>query len=147
MNGWLLDTNVISEWRKPRPDPGVTEFVAGLPRPRAFTSIVCFAELRRGAQLSKQPELRQLLDTWIEETLRPYFKGQILELTEDIVILALGLMDRGGKSRNGMSQVDAWIAATALHHNLTVMTRNARDIVPTGAPVLDPWTGERCNGA
>ncbi|MGQ0484443.1 MAG: type II toxin-antitoxin system VapC family toxin [Hyphomicrobiales bacterium] len=147
MTGWLLDTNVISEWRRPSPKRQVVAFVESLPREQIFTSSVCFAELRRGAQLTKHAESRRILNAWIDGVLRPYFGNQVLELTEDIILVALDLLDRAGRSRSGLSQVDAWIAATALHHGVVVVTRNVKDMVGTGARILNPWTGERCNGA
>ncbi len=147
MKGWLLDTNVISEWRKPKPSPKVIAFLEAQPRSKLFTSTVCFAELRRGAGMSKDHGSRLKLESWIEVELRNYFQGKTLDMSEDTLILALDIVDKANAARKPVSQVDAWIAATALYHNLCVVTRDVKDLINSGVPVLNPWTSERFNGA
>jgi toxin FitB len=147
MMGWLLDTNVISEWRKPKPDRHVVDFLAQQPRSKLFTSTVCFAEIRKGIEMAVNSEIRQSLTGWLEKTLRPYFGEKILDLSEDVVLTAITLVDEIDARRKNASLVDVWIAATAKHHGLTVVTRNAKDLIKTGVPIFNPWTGERFNGA
>ena len=147
MTGWLLDTNVISEWRKPKPDRNVVDFLAQQPRSKLFTSAVCFAEIRKGIEMAKDLKAKKLLTVWLEETLRSYFGEKILALSEDVVLAAITLVDEIGLRRKDASLVDVWIAATATHHDLTVVTRNTKDLVKTGVSVFNPWTGERHNGA
>jgi toxin FitB len=147
MTGWLLDTNVISEWRKPKPDRHVVDFLAQQPRSKLFTSSVCFAEIRKGIEMAKDTKAKKLLAVWLEKTPRPYFGEKILALSEDVVLAAITLVDEIGLKRQNASLVDVWIAATAKHHDLTVVTRNTKDLVKTGVPVLNPWTGERFNSA
>lgn len=147
MTGWLLDTNVISEWRKPKPDRNVVDFLAQQPRSKLFTSTVCFAEIRKGIEMAKDAKAKKFLAVWLEETLRPYFGEKILALSEDVVLAAITIVDEIGLRRKNASLVDVWIAATATHHDLTVVTRNTKDLVKTGVSVFNPWTGERHNGA
>jgi toxin FitB len=147
MMGWLLDTHVISEWRKPKPDRHVVGFLAQQPRSKLFTSTVCFAEIRKGIEMAIDSEIRQSLKGWLEKTLRPYFGEKILDLSEDVVLTAITLVDEIDARRKNASLVDVWIAATAKHHGLTIVTRDTKDLVKTGVPILNPWTGERFNGA
>ncbi len=147
MTGWLLDTNVISEWRKPKPDRHVVDFLTQQPRSKLFTSTVCFAEIRKGIEMAINSEVRQSLMDWLERTLRPYFGEKILDLSEDIILTAITLVDEIDAKRKNVSLVDVWIAATAKYHGLTVVTRNTKDLVKTGVPIFNPWTGERFNGA
>lgn len=145
MKGWLLDTNVISEWRKPRPDRRVVEFLSGELRSSLYTSIVCLAEIRKGIEDAPQASTRKALVSWLEQALRPYFGRNALDVTEDIVLTAMRMIDQLQKKRRAVSLVDIWIAATARHRQLCVVTRNTTDLVATGVPVLNPWTGERFN--
>jgi toxin FitB len=147
MTGWLLDTNVISEWRKPKPDRHVVDFLAQHPRAKLFTSTVCFAEIRKGIEMAINSEVRKSLTVWLEKTLRPYFGEKILDLSEDVVLMAITVVDEIDARRKNASLVDVWIAATAKHHGLTIVTRDTKDLVKTGVPILNPWTGERFNGA
>lgn len=147
MNGFLLDTNVISEWRKPKPSRRVAAFIEQQSRAQLFTSAVCFAELRRGARMIGDSKHREVLEFWIENVLRGYFGRNAMALAEDVIIVSLDIIERGEKLRSPVSQVHALIAATARFHNLSVVTRDTKDMVKMGVPVLNPWTGERFNGA
>jgi predicted nucleic acid-binding protein len=147
MTGWLLDTNVISEWRKPKPERRVVDFLIQQPRASIFTSVVCFAEIRKGIELAGETALRHKLVDWLDGSLRPYFGEKTLDVTEDVVLSAIKLVDEIAKKRKSLSLVDVWIAATARVHHLTIVTRNTNDLIKTGIPVFNPWTIERFNGA
>src|SRR6185312_14669417 len=99
MTGWLLDTNVLSELRRPKPEARVVAFVSAQPLDLLYVSAVTFAEIRFG----------------------------------------IGLVEDGRKVRHTYSQPDLIIAATALHHGLTVVTRDTRDYERARVAVHNPW--------
>lgn len=147
MKGWLLDTNVISEWRKPRPDRRVIQFLEGQRRLLLFTSVVCIAEIRIGIANVTNRGTAEDLRTWLDQALLPYFNDRVLQLQEAIVFEALCMANRLEKVRTSIPLADLLIAATATCHSLQVVTRNTRDFARTGIRVFNPWTGERFNGA
>lgn len=147
MTGFLLDTNVISEWQKPKPAAAVVAFLSGLEKAAIHTSIVCMLELRCGAMADPVAERRDRLLAWIEGDLRSYFAGRLLEISENVVGICFELVDLARKKRFTPVFFDMIVAATAATEGLTVATRNSKDFVPLGVPVLNPWTGERFNGA
>lgn len=146
MTGWLLDTNVISEWRKPRPEPRVIDFLSQQDRTALLTSVICIAEIRKGLEDASDRIVAHSILRWLDEILRPFFGDRLLQLSEDLTLEALRFADDCERRRQRISVADVWIAATACVHGLTVVTRNTKDLVRTGVPVLNPWTGERFNG-
>ncbi|HEY4049230.1 MAG TPA: PIN domain-containing protein [Acidobacteriaceae bacterium] len=84
--GWLLDTNILSEGRKRRPEPGVTAFYNKQPLNALYISVVNIAEIRFGIELQEDPARRVELNDWLTQTLRPAFAGRILPVTEDILL-------------------------------------------------------------
>jgi predicted nucleic acid-binding protein len=138
---YLIDTNVVSEARKrERADPGVLRFFArveaeGTP---VYLSVVTIGELRRGVELIRHrgdaSQARQL-EAWLQTVLTEYADG-ILPLDEDIAQLWGRL-----RAPHPEHALDKQIAATALIHDLTVVTRNQRDFAATGVRVLNPFEG------
>ena len=140
MSGWLLDTNVLSELRRPRPDPKVTAFVAGQPIELLFVSSVTFAEIRFGVELVADVGRRAEINDWLTHKLRPTFEQRVLPVSEDIIFKWRLLVEAGRKVGHTFSQPDLFIAATALHHGLTVVTRDTGDYAKARVPVFNPWT-------
>ena len=140
MSGWLLDTNVISELRRPRPQARVLRFVAALPLEQLFVSEVTFAEIRFGIELINQPARRSELSDWLTHKVRPMFVQRALPVTEEIMFKWRLLVETGRKRGHTFSQPDLIIAATALCHGLTVVTRDRAEFELAGVPVLNPWT-------
>ena len=140
MTGWLLDTNVVSELRRPRPDIRVVRFVSSQPLHLLYVSVVTLAEIRFGIELVKDVSRRLELAEWLANKLRPMFDDRILEITEDIMLKWRLLVEEGRKSGHTYPQPDVIIAATALHHGLTLVSRNTSDHERTGVPLLNPWT-------
>ena len=137
---WLLDTNVLSEIRRLKPEPKVLSFISGSPLDELYVSAVTLAELRFGIELlSKGSARRDELDNWLTGTMRPMFEQRVLPITEDIMFRWRVLLEEGRKTGHTFSQPDLIIAATALHHGLTVVTRDRRDFDKAKAPVLNPW--------
>jgi hypothetical protein len=136
---WLLDTNVLSELRRPRPESRVVAFVADRPLEQLFFSSVTLAEIRFGIELLAEPNRRAELNEWLTHKVRPMFEHRVVQLTEDVMLKWRLLVEVGRKTGHVFSQPDLLIAATAIQHNLTVVTRDRSDFDKAGAPVLNPW--------
>ncbi len=139
MSGWLLDTNVISELRRPRPSVRVRNFVAGQALEQLFVSTVTFAEIRYGIETVGDPIRRSELNDWLLHKVRPMFDQRVLEVSEDVMFKWRLLVEDGRKAGHTFSQPDLIIAATALHHGLTVVTRDTGDFKLARVPLLNPW--------
>ncbi len=139
MTGWLLDTNILSELRRLKPERNVVAFVAAQPLDLLYVSSVTFAEIRFGIELVPDPIRRASLNDWLVHKVRPMFEQRVLAVSEDIMFKWRLLVEDGRKARHTFSQPDLIIAATALHHGLVVVTRDVSDYQRTNVPVLNPW--------
>ena len=136
---WLLDTNILSELRRLKPEPKVLTFVAGHPLEDLFISTVTLAELRFGIELLSDGSRRGELNHWLTYKIRPMFDQRVLPITEDIMLRWRLEVKEGRKAGHTFSQPDLIIAATALHHGLTMVTRDRSDFDKAGVPVINPW--------
>jgi predicted nucleic acid-binding protein len=139
MTGWLLDTNVLSELRRPRPNRKVTAFIAGQPLESLFVSTVVLAELRFGIELVHDIHKRADLTDWLGLVLRPMFEGRVLPVSEDIMFKWRLLVEEGRKVGHTFSQPDLIIAATAMQHGMTIVSRGLAGYAKSGVALLDPW--------
>ncbi|KPF95278.1 twitching motility protein PilT [Rhodopseudomonas sp. AAP120] len=139
MAGWLLDTNVLSELRRPKPERKVVAFVSAQPLDLLYVSVVTLAELRFGIEQIGDASRRADLNNWLTHRVRPMFDQRVLEVSEDVMLKWRLLAEQGRKARHTFSQPDLLIAATALHHGLTVVTRDTSEFKRAGAAVIDPW--------
>jgi predicted nucleic acid-binding protein len=137
---WLLDTNILSELRRPKPEPRVVDFVNECPLDQLYVSAVTLAEIRFGIELLDEPTRRAELNEWLAHKVRPMFDRRVLEVTEDIMLKWRLLVEEGRKAGHTFSQPDLIIAATAIHHGLTVVTRDRSDYDKARVAVCDPWT-------
>ena len=142
MTGWLLDTNVLSELRRPRPDARVRRFIAGQRLEDLFVSTVTFAEIRFGIEIVSDPIHRAELTEWLTHRVRPLFDQRVLEVSEDVMFKWRLLVEEGRKAGHTFSQPDLIIAATALQHGLTVVTRDTADYARSRVPLFNPWLAE-----
>jgi predicted nucleic acid-binding protein len=140
VTGWLLDTNILSELRRPRPEAKVVAFVSVQPLDLLHVSTVTFAEIRFGIELLTDAKRRAELDDWLTHRVRPMFDGRVLPVTEDILLKWRLLVEGGRKVGYTFSQPDLFIAATALEHGLTIVSRDTDGYERAGAPVFNPWT-------
>ena len=139
MTGWLLDTNVISELRRPRPSARVQSFIASRALEELFVSTVTFAEIRYGIEAVGDPIRRAELHDWLMHKVRPMFDQRVLGVSEDVMFKWRLLVEDGRKVGHTFSQPDLIIAATALHHGLSVVTRDTGDYKLARVPLLNPW--------
>ncbi len=140
--GWLLDTNVISEGRKGRRgDPAVIGWLASVSPEACFLSAVSLAELRLGAERVTDAVFRSELERWVNQEVRAWFGARILPVDDAVLLTWRRVVVAGQKARYTCSPPDALIAATALVHGLTVVTRNTVDFRRTGVSLFDPWSG------
>jgi hypothetical protein len=139
VTGWLLHTNVLSELRRPRPEQRVVDFVRGQPLDLLFVSSVTFAEIRFGIECAPDPMRRTELNEWLTHKIRPMFVGRILPISEDVMLQWRLLVEEGRKAGHTFTQPDLIIAATGLHHGLTIVTRDTGDYSLMRAAVFNPW--------
>ena len=139
MTGYLIDTNVLSELRRPRPAPAVKSFIERQPLTQLHVSTVTLAEFRFGIESQADVARRAVLSDWLDNTVRPMFSDRVLAISEDIMLRWRILVEEGRKRRHTYPQPDLIIAATALEHGLTLVTRDTADFAATCVPLLDPW--------
>jgi toxin FitB len=139
VTGWLLDTNILSELRRPKPERKVLAFIAAQPLEHLYVSAVTFAEIRFGIEVVPDASRRAELNDWLAHKVRPMFEQRVLAITEDIMFKWRLLVEDGRRARHTFSQPDLIIAATALDHGLTVVSRDVSDYRKARAPVLNPW--------
>ena len=140
MSAWLLDTNILSELRRTKPEASVVEFVAALPLEHLFISVVTLAEIRFGIELIGDAHRRADLNDWLTHKIRPMFEQRVLPISEDVMLKWRLLVEEGRKSGHTFSQPDLIIAATALCHDLTVVTRNTADYEKASVRLFNPWS-------
>lgn len=143
MTRWLLDTNVLSELRRPKPDRNVHAFIASQPLEHLYVSSVTFAEIRFGIELVTDAKRRSDLNDWLVQRVRPMFAQRVLEVSEDVMLKWRLLVEVGRKAKHTFSQPDLLIAATALQHGLTIVSRDLKEYKKAGAPTFNPWLEKR----
>jgi hypothetical protein len=120
-DGYLIDTNVISELRRRQPEPRVVAWFERRPAGQLYLSVLSLGEIRRGVEKLAAGERKQALRIWLEQDLPAFFAGRVLP-------------------------IDSLLAATALEHNLVLITRNRNDVLDLPVAVANPWdpqAGER----
>jgi toxin FitB len=140
MSGFLLDTNVLSEFnRRGEPDPLVKQWLEAADTDSLYASVLTFGEIRLGVELLAPGKRRTQLEQWLDRDLPEWFEGRILPVDQAIA-------DRWGLVRaqaqlkgRPVSVVDALLAATALQYDLTIVSRNVSDFSVVGLAVLNPW--------
>jgi predicted nucleic acid-binding protein len=139
VRGWLLDTNVVSELRNPRPNSKVINFIAAQPGETLFVTDVTLAEIIYGIEQLGDAVRRTDLRRWLERNLRPLFAGRILPITEDVIVRWKTMAVEGRKRGHTFGQPDLFIAAIAALQDLVVVCRDVREFVEAGVPAFDPW--------
>jgi toxin FitB len=139
VNGFLVDTNVISEFVKPQPNPRVIRWLEVADPELLFASVVTLGEIRLGVEDLPLGKRRTALEEWLEQGLPEWFESHLLPVTKTIADRWGRLTIEAKKKGISVTTVDGLIAATALEHNLAVVTRNVKDFAETGATIVNPW--------
>jgi predicted nucleic acid-binding protein len=139
MSGFLLDTNVISELAIAKPHPRVARWIEDTEETLLYLSVLTIGEIRKGVTSLPQSARRIRLEAWLDHDLMLRFSHRILPIDTMVA-------DRWGRvagsiaaRKSPLPVIDGLLAATALHHNLILVTRNTRDITATGAATFNPW--------
>jgi predicted nucleic acid-binding protein len=136
---FLLDTNVLSEVRRPEPNRRVLEWLDRLDEDHSFISVISLAEIQRGIGLMDRGRKRDALAGWLAYDLPQRFEGRVLAIDGPIAIAWGDLMASAKRRGIGLASMDGLLAATAEVHRLTLVTRNSRDFRDFGLALLDPW--------
>lgn len=140
MSGFLLDTNVPSELLRSRPDFHVTAWIKAQAKETLFASVITLGELRRGvALLGERSSRRQELERVIYKKVPVWFADRILPVTREIAERWGELDAAQQRSGQPLNIADGLLAATALQHDLTIVTRNVKDFAALGIRILNPW--------
>jgi predicted nucleic acid-binding protein len=139
MRGFLLDTNIPSEMTRPSPQESVAKWLDDADDNLLYFSVISLGEIFKGIATLPESKRRSQLQHWLTETLRPWFQDRILPVNE-LIAERWGLMAGQSKLKGRPLKVeDGLIAATALEHDLTVVTRNIKDFEDLGVAVIAPW--------
>jgi len=136
---FLLDTNAVSEWTKPRPNPGLIGWMESTDEDRVFISVITLAELRYGVERLAAGARRRRLEAWLSHEVPLRFEGRILPVDAHIAEAWGKTVSRSDAAGRPIGAMDAFLAATAEFHHLTLVTRDVSDFQLLKA-VLNPWT-------
>lgn len=137
--GYLLDTNIISEASKPRPAPAVVVFLQAQPLGSLYISAISVGELEFGIENVADAGKRAVLRHWLSHDLLRDYAGRVLPISEGVMVSWARMVLASGKKPGQLPCMDALLAATALHHNLTLVTRNTADFAAFSLSLLNPW--------
>ena len=138
---YLLDTNVISEWVKPRPDAGVVAWLHTSDEDRHHLSVITLGEIRAGVDRLSAGARHKHLDRWLTHDLADRFAGRILAVDHTVADIWGKLVAAATRRGRGLTTADGLIAATAIAHGLVLVTRNTRDFAGIVDAVENPWSG------
>ena len=133
---YLLDTNVVSETIRPRPDKRVLAWFEKTPDEALFISVLTLGEIRKGIEKMPEIERRERLRIWLEHELPEWFEDRILPVDAHVAERWGILLGRLGRTAPA---IDSLLAASALHHGLRFVTRNIQDFSFSGLEIINPW--------
>lgn len=136
---FLLDTNVVSEWMKPRPNLGVMEWLETADEDRLFLSVATLGELRYGIERLAKGQRRAQLEEWLETELVDRFEGRVLIINDTVAATWGKVLAKADATGKPMGTMDGFIAATALMHGMSIVTRNEIDFAEAGVATFNPW--------
>lgn len=136
---YLLDTNVVSEWVRQRPDSGVAGWLAEADEDRVFISVVTLAELRHGIERLPAGVRRDRLDAWLSGDLLTRFEARVLPVDAGTADIWGRVMARGQAAGRPVGTMDAFIAATAEQYDLTLVSCNVSDFEALNVRLINPW--------
>ena len=136
---YLLDTCVISELVARRPNPKIVEWVDSIEEERLYLSVIAIGEIRKGIEKLPDSRRKAVLEDWLNDHLLVRFGERILPIDTDVMLTwgqLAGALELAGKA---MPAIDSLLAATALHGNFHLVTRNEADFKDAGVPIVNPW--------
>jgi predicted nucleic acid-binding protein len=139
VSGFLLDTNIVSELVKPHPEPRVISWVSATAEHLLYLSVLTLGEIRKGISFLPSTTRRAALEAWLDSDLVLRFEGRILSIDRATADRWGRIAGSAAARQHPIAVIDGLLAATALHHNLTLVTRNTADLAASGVPLLDPW--------
>jgi predicted nucleic acid-binding protein len=139
VNGFLLDTNVPSEMTRARPHASVSKWLDDADDNDLYFSVVSLGEILKGVTILPEGKRRSDLQNWLDDVLRPWFQGRILPVREPIAERWGVLAGQCRLKGRPIKVADGFIAATALEHDLTLVTRNVKDFADLGVTIFNPW--------
>jgi predicted nucleic acid-binding protein len=137
---YLLDTNIISEFRKPRPHLNVITWLNQVNADAVYLSVITIGELQKGITRLADLDRRQSLQAWLEEDLLVRFATRVVPLDLEVLLVWGNLAAHLEQTGKTMPAIDSLIAATALHGRFILVTRNEQDFAAVDIPIVNPWT-------
>lgn len=139
MSGYLLDTNVLSETVKPQPSLKVLAWLEASDEQLFHVSVLTLGEIRSGVDSAPLSARRTALESWLSRDLMIRFAGRILRVNQEIADRWGRISAKASIVGRPIPTIDALLAATAFHYNLTLVTRNTKHAAPAGVPFFNPW--------
>jgi predicted nucleic acid-binding protein len=139
VSGFLLDTNVVSELVKFKPEPKVAAWMEATEESLLRLSVLTLGEIRKGIDSLSDRSRRTALESWLNHDLLIRFANRILDVDQAVADRWGRLFAKAMAAKQLLPVVDGLLAATAIHHNLTLVTRNTKDVSLTGVPIINPW--------
>jgi toxin FitB len=139
VSGFLLDTNVISELVKPKPEPKVIRWIDRTDESLLCLSVLSLGEIRKGIASLPNASRRVSLEAWLDYDLVLRFTGRILDIDQAVADRWGRMAAKALAAKSPLPVIDGLLAATAVQHNLTLVTRNTKDVAVTGVAVFNPW--------
>lgn len=134
---YLVDTNILSELRRKAPNAGVVAWFSKRPASSLYLSVLTLGELRKGVEGVADTERRMALLDWLEADLPNFFMGRILTVDAHVADRWGRMVAQAGRP---LPAIDSLLAATAAHHDLSLVTRNVKDFTNLGVEVINPWS-------
>lgn len=139
---YLLDTCVISELVKPRPNPRVVSWIKEQEEQSLFLSVITIGEIQKGISKLYPSKRRSNLAAWLQQELPARFAGRVIPINDEVALVWGQMLGDAESKGRRIPVIDAFLAATALVYGFTLVTRNTPDIVDTGASLLNLWEAE-----
>jgi hypothetical protein len=134
---YLIDTNILSELRRKTPNAGVVAWFSKRPASSLYLSVLTLGELRKGVEGIADMERRMALLDWLEADLPNFFMGRVLTVDAHVADRWGRMVAQAGRP---LPAIDSLLAATAAHHDLSLVTRNVKDFTNLGVEVINPWS-------
>lgn len=142
MSGFLLDTNVISELIKPRPEPRVCSWLETVDEGLLYLSVLTVGEIRKGISSVRDSNRRVKLEAWLDHDLAIRFSGRVLPIDQAVADRWGRLAGNASARRSPLPVIDGLLAATALQSDLILVTRDTSHVATTGVPFFNPWKAQ-----